>query len=161
MAFYNQGSRPNFLASIEPIQFKQRPYSLDKVHGNFVGEAVSFLSEIRPEDFNAPKKLWNDVFDEKARQRFVKTVSGHMSTCREKEILKKQIAIFREVDEGLAAALEKELDVKGYDGIANLGFNGSHNGMKGQNREDKICANGMPDTRGVMFNNGAPQSGKV
>lgn len=56
MAFYNQGSRPNYLSSIEPIQFREKSYDLNKVHGKFVGEAVSFLSEIRPEDFNAPRK---------------------------------------------------------------------------------------------------------
>jgi catalase len=57
MAFYNQGSRPNYLSSIDPIQFKAPQYSLNDVHGKFVGEAVSFLSEIRPEDFNAPRKF--------------------------------------------------------------------------------------------------------
>jgi catalase len=54
MAFYNQGSRPNYLSSIEPISFKERAYDLNKVHGKFTGEAVAFLSELRPEDFNAP-----------------------------------------------------------------------------------------------------------
>lgn len=57
MAFFNQGSRPNYLSSIEPIKFKEQPYSLNKVHGKFQGEAVAFLSEIRPEDFNAPRKF--------------------------------------------------------------------------------------------------------
>jgi len=56
MAFFNQGSRPNYLSSIEPISFKERKYDLNKVHGKFVGEAVSFLSEIHPEDFNAPSE---------------------------------------------------------------------------------------------------------
>jgi catalase len=57
MAFFNQGGRPNFLSSISPISFKENPYDLNKVHGKFVGEAVSFLSELRPEDFNAPREF--------------------------------------------------------------------------------------------------------
>lgn len=57
MSFYNQGGRPNYLSSIDPIKFQDPEYSLNKVHGKFVGEAVAFLSEIRPEDFTAPRKL--------------------------------------------------------------------------------------------------------
>lgn len=62
MAFYNQGSRPNYLSSIEPISFKERAYDLNKVHGKFVGEAVAFLSEIRPEDFTAPRTFHLEEF---------------------------------------------------------------------------------------------------
>ena len=128
MAFYNQGSRPNYLSSIEPISFRERAVDLDKAHGHFIGDAVTFLSEIRPEDFNAPRALWEKVFDDKAKARFVSNVSGHMSTCRYPEILKRQIAIFREVSDDLATRLEKATGIKGYDGIANLRFNGTHNG---------------------------------
>lgn len=120
MAFYNQGARPNYLSSIEPISFRERTVNLDKVHGVFVSEAVTFLSEIHPEDFNAPRALWENVFDEKAKARFIQTVSGHMSTCRKEEIIKRQIAIFREVSEDLASRLEKATGVKGYDGIKNV-----------------------------------------
>lgn len=118
MAFYNQGSRPNYLSSIEPIQFRERTVNLDKVHGQFISKAVSFLSEIKPEDFNAPRALWEKVFDDKAKERFVSNVSGHMSTCTREEIIKRQIAIFREVSEDLATRMEKATGVKGYDGIA-------------------------------------------
>ena len=131
MAFYNQGSRPNYLSSIEPISFRQRTVDLDKVHGQFINDAVTFLSEIKPEDFNAPRALWEKVFDDKAKQRFVSNVSGHMSTCRYPEIIKRQIAIFREVSDDLATRLEKATGIKGYDGIANLRFNGTHNGKSG------------------------------
>ena len=123
MAFYNQGSRPNYLSSIEPISFRERSVNLDKVHGEFVSEAVTFLSEIHPEDFNAPRALWEKVYDEKAKARLIETVSGHMSTCRKEEIIKRQIAIFREVSEDLASRLEKATGVKGYDGIKNVSCN--------------------------------------
>ena len=122
MAFYNQGSRPNYLSSIEPISFRERTVDLDKVHGQFISEAVTFLSEIKPEDFQAPRALWEKVFDEKAKARFVSNVSGHMSTCRKEEIIKRQIAIFREVSEDLASRMEKATGVKGYNGISELRF---------------------------------------
>lgn len=128
MAFYNQGSRPNYLSSIEPIAFRERTVDLDKVHGAFIGNAVTFLTQINPEDFTFPRILWEKVFDDKAKARFVSNVSGHMSTCRKEDIIKRQIAIFREVSEDLAARLEKATGVKGYNGISELRFNGTHNG---------------------------------
>ena len=139
MAFYNQGSRPNYLSSIEPISFRERSLDLDKVHGQFISGAVTFLSEIKPEDFNAPRALWEKVFDDGAKERFVSNVSGHMSTCRYPEILKRQIAIFREVSDDLANRLEKATGIKGYEGIANMRFNGTHNGKSEHLRQWKFA----------------------
>lgn len=62
MAFFNQGGRPAYLSSLDPVSFKEQAYDLNKVHGKFVGEVVSYLSEIWPEDFNAPRTLWEKVF---------------------------------------------------------------------------------------------------
>ena len=156
MAFYNQGSRPNYLSSIEPISFRERSVDLNKTHGHFQGEAVTFLSEIRPEDFNAPRTLWEKVFDDGARERFIGNVSGHMANCSDKEIIKRQIGIFREVSEDLASRLEKATGVEGYPGISGLRFNGTHNGMA---KDDSLrAANGMKQEVGANAN-GAPTAG--
>ncbi|KAK5192677.1 hypothetical protein LTR92_007852 [Exophiala xenobiotica] len=159
MAFYNQGARPNYLSSIDPIQFRERTVDLDKAHGHFQGKAVTFLSQIRPEDFNAPRALWEKVFDEPARERFINNVSGKMEVCSYKEILKRQIAIFREVSEDIAQRLEKATGIKGYDGIKNMKFNGTHNGMATD--ASARYANGVSATSGSSFsdNNGAPTKG--
>ncbi|GAB7343362.1 hypothetical protein MBLNU457_1405t1 [Dothideomycetes sp. NU457] len=159
MAFYNQGSRPNYLSSIEPIQFRGRSVDLDKTHGHFSGEAITFLSEIRPEDFNAPRTLWEKVFDDGAKERFINNVSGHMKNCRKEEIIKRQIGIFREVSDDLATRLEKATGVKGYPGIADLQFNGTHNGMA-KDKKNRV-ANGMSQSAGFSAtdNNGAPKKG--
>lgn len=157
MAFFNQGSRPNYLSSIEPIQFQPRAVDLDKTHGFFVGQAISFLSQIRPEDFNAPRTLWEKVFDDGAKERFINNVAGKMEVCRDKEILKRQIAIFREVSDDIASRLEKATGIKGYDGIANLRFNGTHNGMA---KDASLRnANNMKDSLGLQEHNGAPIKG--
>lgn len=159
MAFYNQGARPNYLSSIEPISFRNRSVNLNKTHGHFIGEAITFLSEIRPEDFRFPRELWERVFEDGAKERFIGNVSGHMANCSDKEIIKRQIGIFREVSEDLASRLEKATGVKGYPGISGLRFNGTHNGMA----KDKSlrAANGM--TSNVSFsatdNNGGPSKG--
>jgi catalase len=158
MAFYNQGDRPNYLSSIDPIKFKNRSVDLNKTHGHFVGSAVSFLSEIRKEDFNAPRALWEKVFTEDARQRWVETVSGHMANIMDnkEEIIKRMIGIFREVSEDLASRMEKATGIKGYPGISGLRFNGSNNGMAKD--PSNAAANGQTSLVSVG-NPGAPYNG--
>ncbi|SMY22921.1 unnamed protein product [Zymoseptoria tritici ST99CH_1A5] len=157
MAFYNQGSRPNYLSSIQPISFAEKKWDADKTHGHFQGQAISFLSEIRPEDFNAPRALWENVFDDGAKERFINNISGHMANCHKEEIIKRQIGIFREVSEDLASRLEKATGVKGYPGIAGLTFNGTHNAMA-KDASNRV-ANGMSDKLQSIGNNGGPTKG--
>ncbi|ESZ98810.1 putative Catalase [Sclerotinia borealis F-4128] len=158
MAFYNQGARPNYISSIEPIHFKERTVDTQKVHGQFTGNAVTFLSEIRAEDFNAPRALWEKVFTADAKDRFINNISGHMANCKKDEAIKRQIAIFREVSEDLASRLEKATGIKGYPGIADLNFSGTHNGMARE--KANRTANKM---KGVSLShndsNGAPAKG--
>jgi len=158
MSFYSQGSRPNYLSSLEPIQLKERKANLDKVHNEFVGRAITFLTEIRPEDFVAPRNLWTKVFDEPARERFIKEVSGHWENIQhnKEEIVKRQIAIFREVCDDVADRLEKASGIKGYPGISGLQFNGTHNGMALDSKFKG--ANGRADDY-KSVSNGAPGSG--
>jgi catalase len=47
-----------------------------------------------------------------------------VANYKDKEIIKRQIAIFREVSEDTATRLEKAAGVKEYDGISGLVFNG-------------------------------------
>jgi catalase len=75
-----------------------------------------------------------------------------MSTCKKKEILARQIAIFRHVSPDLGARLEKATGVKGYESIEGMAFNGTHNGFG-----HKRAANGLRVDSEVVFNNGAPQ----
>lgn len=157
MAFYNQGSRPNYLSSIEPITFRERSVDLDKTHGQFTGKAITFLSEIRPEDFNQPRALWEKVFDDGAKERLVNNISGHMQNFHKEEIIKRQIAIFREVSDDFATRLEKATGVKGYPGISELRFNGTHNGCTKDSSLRQ--ANGLKSSSNKSGNNGAPTKG--
>jgi len=159
MAFYNQGSRPNYLSSIDPIKFRERHMDVDNVHGHFTADSISFLSEVREEDFRAPRTLWEKVFDDGAKERFINNVSGHMANCKQEEIIKRQIAIFREVSDDLATRLEKATGVKGYDGISELKFNGTHNGLA-KDREGR-GANGLSTkvASSIKASNGAPVAG--
>lgn len=79
MAFYNQGRRANYLSSIQPIERKPRSFDLDKAHTDFVGNAIAYLSEIQPIDFEQPRALFRNVMDDAARQRTINNISGHMT----------------------------------------------------------------------------------
>lgn len=156
MAFYNQGGRANYLSTQDTITFQPPKVDNNEVHGRFVAQAVTFLSEIRPEDFNAPRNLWNKVFSSGEKERFIDTVSGHMSKCKDKEVIKRQIAIFREVDEDIASRLEKATGIQGYPGIKGMKFNGSSNAMG-----ERIEANGVRGIASGVQENGAPQRAKL
>ncbi|BEI86166.1 hypothetical protein CcaverHIS002_0604530 [Cutaneotrichosporon cavernicola] len=153
MAFYNQGGRPGYLSTIDPVSFLPPKVNVNKVHGNFVGQAVQFLAEVRPEDFNAPRNLWTKVFSEGERERLIKTVSGHMSTCKDKEIIRRQIAIFRAVHPDIGTRLEKATGIKGHQSLIGVQFNGSTNAL---DTGRSIPANNV---RGI--NEGVPNNGAV
>lgn len=159
MAFFNQGARPSYLSSIDPIQFRNRTVDLDKTHAHFTANAISFLSEIRPEDFNAPRNLWVKVFDDGAKERFISNVAGKFELCKDKEVIKRQIAIFREVHPDIATRLEKATGIKGYDSIKNMTFNGTHNGMGGDASVRRANGQRGVGSAGLVDNNGAPSKG--
>ena len=140
------------MSSIDPIQFKPRSVRLDEVHNNFVGDAVTFLTEIREEDFNQPRDLWQRVFDDGAKERFIKNISTHMSTCREKRIIAQQCAIFAMVDKKLADAIAKEVGIDSYPDAREITFNGSHSALGKQKR----AANGMEYELKEGNQNGGP-----
>ncbi|KAH0300815.1 hypothetical protein KCU74_g18888, partial [Aureobasidium melanogenum] len=86
--------------------------------------------------------------------------SGHMSTCRKEEIIKRQITIFRHVSEDLASRLEKATGVKGYADITGMSFNGTHNGFA-KDKKNKYANNQVPTKvdSSIAQNNGAPRAG--
>ena len=79
-----------------------------------------------------------------------------MANCKKDEIIKRQIAIFREVSPDLASRVEKATGIKGYEGISGLRFNGTHNGMA--KSKDVYGANGINVDRDATDGNysGAP-----
>ena len=145
MAFYNQGARPNYLSSIDPIQFKERkvdprqdPRSLHRSRhqlpfrdprGRFQRSSSLVGEGLRR---NQPVNVGSTM------------LQGKMEVCKDKEILKRQIAIFRMVSDDIASRLEKAIGIKGYPDIYKMRFNGTHNGMA---KDTSVRnANGMKDT---------------
>ncbi|SCZ97951.1 BZ3500_MvSof-1268-A1-R1_Chr7-3g09648 [Microbotryum saponariae] len=110
MAFYNQGARPNYQSSIQPLLYKPQLYNTAE-HEQFLGGAVQDLSVITELDFVQPRALWQRVFDDSAKERFVNNVSGHMGGIKSESIRNGVLACFARVDEDLGARVAKALNV--------------------------------------------------
>jgi len=130
MAFYNQGSRPNYLSSINPIQLNKRSVNIDSVHAEYTGNAIAYLSTIMKEDFDQPRDFWTRVLDDGARERLTDNISGHMGTVKDPEIIRRCIGIFYEVHPDFGATIAKKTGCKNpYKGISELSFAGIRNAL--------------------------------
>lgn len=100
---------------------------LETTHSKFAGNAIAFLSELQPIDFEQPRALYRKVMAKQpgAQQRLVQNIAGHMRNCRRPDIIRQQLAIFHEVDSDLARRLSAAVGVSGYSqGVKGLNFNG-------------------------------------
>ncbi|BGP15172.1 hypothetical protein JCM10213v2_003129 [Rhodosporidiobolus nylandii] len=112
MAFYNQGNRPNYQSSIQPLTYQRNPYDVSE-HEQFVGGAIADLSVITEEDFKQPRALWQKVFDDAQRERFVSNVAGHVGGVKSLEVKNRTLACFTAVDKDLGHRLVKALNLQG------------------------------------------------
>lgn len=110
MAFNNQGSRPNYQSSIQPLTYKSRAYSTAK-HEQFIGALVADLSEVTELDFEQPRALYQKVLGEKGRAALIHNLSVHMKGIKSKTILERQLSVWAAVDQTLADGISKTLGV--------------------------------------------------
>ncbi|KAH8930177.1 catalase [Atractiella rhizophila] len=111
MAFNNQGTRPNYQSSIAELSYRPRPYTTSQ-HEQFIGAAAADLSYITELDFEQPRVLWQRVFDDGAKERFVKNVAGHLGSAKSVEIKNRQLAVFSTVDLDLGSRLANAMGLQ-------------------------------------------------
>lgn len=92
MAFHNQGARPNYKSTMQKLSYKPQPYQFDK-HEQFVGNLCVELSEVTELDFEQPRQLWEKVFDDGARERFINNVAGHLGGAKSDEIKQRTLSV--------------------------------------------------------------------
>lgn len=80
-------------SSIKPLNYAKRPYNFPGEHEVFLGQAVADLSEVTELDFEQPRALWQKVFDDAARDRYVENVTGHLSNVKVQAIKERMVAI--------------------------------------------------------------------
>jgi len=108
--YISQGSRPNYQSTIQPLTYKKRVYDISE-HEQWLGASVFDLSEITELDFEQPRALWQKVFDDGARERFVKNVGGNLGNCKSAEIKTRQLTVFTTVAQDLGDRLAKAMGV--------------------------------------------------
>jgi catalase len=111
MAFVNQGNRPNYQSSIQPLSYNGRPGTLEASandrqraakHENFIGTAWRHLSVISELDFEQPRALWSKVWNDEQRETYVKNVAGHFGQVKSSVVKARQLSVWAAVDQGLS-----------------------------------------------------------
>jgi len=107
MVFNNQGSMPNYPASHAKLTYKKKPYTTDS-HEKFVAVALSQLSEVNERDFEQPRALWHEVFDDTAKEHFVHNVAVHLGKANV-GIKARQLSVFAAVDQDMSSRIAKAM----------------------------------------------------
>ncbi len=73
------------------------------------GEMVRSAYTLHPEDddFTQPGTLVREVFDDAQRERFVRTVAGHLADGVVEPVLSRAFQYWRNVDENIGERIEK------------------------------------------------------
>jgi len=106
MAFNNQGSRPNYQSSIQPLTYSKRS-TYSATHEQFLGAAAADLSEVTELDFEQPRALFQKAMDATQREHLIKNFAGHMKGIKTKAILERQLSVLAAVDQSLSDGVAK------------------------------------------------------
>lgn len=128
MAFNNQGSRPNYMSTIDPIQLEVRPYNDDN-HTIWTGGAVKFVSKPTELDFDLPRifvslyctvsigfsflreiSQWNSL-STKDQEHLISNVIGHLGRATDERIKKKQCLVFAHVNATLGQQIASGINI--------------------------------------------------
>ncbi|KAH9944922.1 catalase-domain-containing protein [Amylocystis lapponica] len=105
----NQGSRPNYMSTLSPIQLYNRTWTLDS-HQLWVGGAVQSLSELTEIDFDWPRIFWNSLSDQD-QQNLISNVVGHLGQAPTLSVRTKQVALFAHTNYTLGKAIADGVNV--------------------------------------------------
>ncbi|CAO1612623.1 unnamed protein product [Jaminaea pallidilutea] len=132
MAFYNGGSRPPYLSSLEPPTLVKREVFLDQLAAH-EGREIHYLSGIRDGDFDQARALWTKVMDQAQRDRVANRLAGHMAGCPDKGVIARAIRVWHMLDPELAKFLAQKNGIDSYEtDITKMVFLGSHNWTGGR-----------------------------
>ncbi|EJT99767.1 catalase [Dacryopinax primogenitus] len=110
MAFNNQGSRPNYQSSIQPLTYKKSAYTTAS-HEQFLGASILDLSFMTELDWEQPRALYQKVMNDKERAATIHNLSVHMKNIKSKVVLERQLSVWAAIDQSLADGISKTLGV--------------------------------------------------
>ncbi|KAF8511280.1 catalase-domain-containing protein [Hysterangium stoloniferum] len=94
----NQGSRPNYPSTVQPLNLPNRPYYDN--HTLWIGSAVRYLSTISDIDFEWPRYFWGNM-SQTDQNNFVDNVVGHLGQVISPDIRLRQANVFSRADREL------------------------------------------------------------
>jgi len=104
----NYGANPNYPSSYRGLTYK--PVKVTNDHEKWAGAAVSFLSEVTPEDYVQAKGLWDVLGKQPGQQdNFIGNVAGHLSAAKE-DTRKRTYEMFGRVDKELGSRIATETE---------------------------------------------------
>ncbi|KAF8576416.1 catalase-domain-containing protein [Ramaria rubella] len=87
----NQGSRPNYPSTVEPLNLPTRAY--DDNHTTWVGGALRYLSTISDIDYEWPSIFWGNL-SQRDQENLISNVVGHLGLVNSTVIRQRQAAVF-------------------------------------------------------------------
>ncbi|TBU30380.1 catalase-domain-containing protein [Dichomitus squalens] len=99
----NQGSRPNYLSTLQKINLPPRPY-VDETHQQWTGGAVASLSAVTEIDFDWPRRFWNSL-SAQDQQNLIDNVVGHLGAAPTESVRQRMASLFYHANETLGKAI--------------------------------------------------------
>ncbi|KAH8821764.1 putative catalase [Xylogone sp. PMI_703] len=104
----NYGANPNYPSSYRQLSYKPVVYTNN--HEKWVGNAVTFFSEVTAEDYVQAKGLWDVLGRTKGQQdNFVHNISVHLCNAKE-DTRKRTYEMFTKVDPELGSRITAETE---------------------------------------------------
>ncbi|KAI0634572.1 catalase-domain-containing protein [Trametes polyzona] len=106
----NQGSRPNYLSTLQKIKLPPRPY-VDETHQQWTGGAVASLSSVTELDFDWPRRFWNSL-SQQDQANLISNVIGHLGGAPTDSVRQRMASLFYHVNATLGQAIADGVGVK-------------------------------------------------
>lgn len=108
----NGYAAPNYPAPENPLKYKSRPYTLEQISEPAEDMKVMLgpLDHLSDLDFEQPRDLWDNVFDDAHRERYVQNVAGHLGGARPEVIRAVLDNIYQRIKPEIAERIEKAMD---------------------------------------------------
>ncbi|KZO89518.1 catalase-domain-containing protein [Calocera viscosa TUFC12733] len=109
MSINNQGSRPDYMSSIQPMNLEVRPYNDDN-HTIWVGGAVKYLSQPSEVDYVQPRIFWNSLSD-MDQDHLITNVVSHLGQVTDMTVKYRQLWHFNHVNTTLGQTLAEGMNM--------------------------------------------------
>lgn len=106
----NHGSEVNYEPNSfnGPKQDENGKIASFEVHGDAQATAYNY----KVDNFSQPRDLWRNVFTENEKKEFIETVTDQFKMVNNDEIVRRQIELFKQVDENLGNDLANNMNIK-------------------------------------------------